>query len=130
MTEEQLVRQYRSQKDLYDQLCHDKSEAELELKRIRAELVDHMIDRNIKATARYEGIGFASLVPDSRPKCPNEFKDDFHDWLRQQGREDIISHNVHWKTLKTFVNECLEMDEELPDYLETNGDMSIRLNKE
>lgn len=129
-----------SEKEMVDQLLQLTNKKELlkeELEYVneqillaKEKLTDHLHQQGADRSRTYEGIGFVSLYADTRPRCPDELKPDFYQWLRDQGRDDLIKENVHWMSLKNFVDETMTAGGDLPDYLELNGQVSVKLYKE
>ena len=63
------------------------------------------------------GVGRVTLTADMHVSVKAEKKDFFHVWLRDNGREDLISESVHPSTLKATVKNMFKNGEEIPEDL-------------
>ena len=93
----------------------EKEEAEAE-----AVLIEYMQEKQIKTTAKYSGLGFATLVePKLYARCAEGAKEKLFGFLKEIGREDLIKPTVHPATLKSFVGEIVQTGEvSIPDFIE------------
>lgn len=64
-----------------------------------------------------DGVGRVSLTADMHVSVKEGQKDAFYDWLRDNGREDLIQPTVNSSTLKATVKNMVKQGEEFPDQL-------------
>lgn len=106
--------------DLFRELKEKKETLEDDLKKLNAEiesveeqLADQMItEENSSFTRKGKTFYlteklFVNSIADKR--------DDLHSWLKKNGFQDLVKETVHPSTLKGFVKEQLEENEELPE---------------
>lgn len=105
-------------------------EARARLDIAEAKLVEFMIDRDIKSTAKYEGIGFASLnTPELFARCNVPDQDKLYDYLDKSGRTDLIKSTVHHKSLSGFVKELLEKGSPVPEFIQYGFKQTLKVYK-
>lgn len=63
---------------------------------------------------KLDGVGRVSLAADMWVSIPAEFKDAFYAWLRQNGREAMITNTVNASSLKAMVKAMIKNGEALP----------------
>lgn len=63
------------------------------------------------------GIGRVSLTADMHVSIKAEQKESFYEWLRDNGRTDLIQENVNASTLKAAVKTMFKNGEEVPEHL-------------
>jgi len=101
-----------------------KEDAEDVLKRINAEF-DFL--RITKVPTKMEddgvdkitisGVGRVSLTADMHVSIKADMKEKFYEWLRDNGRTDLISETVNASTLKAAVKGMYKAGEEVPEDL-------------
>ena len=93
----------------------EKEEAEAE-----AVLLEYMQEKQIKSTAKYSGLGFATLVePKLYARCAEGAREKLFAFLKEIQREDLIKPTVHPATLKSFIGEVIQTGEvQVPDFIE------------
>ncbi len=64
-----------------------------------------------------EGVGRVSLTADMHVSVREGQKEAFYDWLRDNGREDLIQPTVNSSTLKATVKNMVVQGEEYPQEL-------------
>lgn len=84
----------------------------LRITKIPAKMEDEGIDR-INVT----GIGRVSLTADMHVSIKSEMKPQFHEWLRDTGRGDLLQETVNPSTLKAAVKSMYRSGEEIPEGL-------------
>jgi len=62
----------------------------------------------------FDGLGTVSLKTRVMPHVPAAKREDFHDWLRNNGMGEIVTEGVHPKTLAATINERMENGRPLP----------------
>ena len=91
-------------------------------------VVEFLESKTAKATAKYEGIGYAGLVkPRLYANCKNENEEDLFFYLTQIGRGDLIKPKVHPSTLSGFVKELVEGGREPPKFISYYFKTTVRL---
>ena len=84
----------------------------LRITKIPTQMEDEGVDR-ITIT----GIGRVSLTADLHVSVKTDMKAKFYDWLRDNGRSDLISETVNASTLKAAVKGMYKAGEEIPEDL-------------
>jgi len=84
----------------------------LRITKIPTKMEDEGVDR-ISIT----GVGRVSLTADMHVSIKSEQKEAFYDWLRDNGRADLISETVNASTLKAAVKGMYKAGEEIPEDL-------------
>ena len=80
------------------------------------------------ATAKYEGIGYAQIQkPRLYASCKEENMERLFEFLKEQGREDLIKTTVLPQSLSSFTSECIETGAEVPEFVSYYLKPSIRL---
>lgn len=109
------------------ELSRQEEELDLQLKAVSKELEkakyalsESMTQREVKSTARYEGIGWATLEkPELYARCNKEDQDKLFTFLKEVKREDLIVPSVHYTRLKSFVKELLNGAKPVvPDFIQ------------
>ncbi len=62
-----------------------------------------------------EGVGRVSLTADMHVSVKDGQKESFYDWLRDNGRSDLIQPTVNSSTLKATVKDMVRSGEQIPD---------------
>ena len=84
----------------------------LRITKIPATMDDDGVDR-INVT----GVGRVSLTADMHVSVKADQKSAFHDWLRDNGRGDLLQENINPSTLKAAVKGMFKNGEEIPETL-------------
>lgn len=84
----------------------------LRITKIPATMDDDGVDR-INVT----GVGRVSLTADMHVSIKAEQKAAFHEWLRDNGRGDLLQENINPSTLKAAVKGMFKNGEEIPEAL-------------
>jgi len=84
----------------------------LRITKIPTQMEDEGVDR-ITIT----GVGRVSLTADMHVSVKTDMKAKFYDWLRDNGRSDLISETVNASTLKAAVKGMYKAGEEIPNDL-------------
>ena len=82
----------------------------LRITRIPAQMQDEGIERLSVA-----GVGRVSLTADMHVSVKAGEREKFFDWLRDNGRSDLIQENVNASTLKAAVKRMFANGEEVPE---------------
>jgi len=84
----------------------------LRITKVPSKMEDDGVD-NINVT----GIGRVSLTADMYVSVKADKKADFFEWLRDNGRGDLLQENINPSTLKAAVKKMYREGEEVPDEL-------------
>lgn len=84
----------------------------LRITKIPTQMRDDGVDRIAVA-----GVGRVSITGDLHVSIKAEKKEAFYDWLRDNGREDLISETVNASTLKATVKKMFQSGEIVPEDL-------------
>jgi hypothetical protein len=84
----------------------------LRITKIPSKMEDDGID-NINVS----GIGRVSLTSDMYVSVKADKKADFFEWLRDNGRGDLLQENINPSTLKAAVKKMFREGEEVPDQM-------------
>ena len=79
-----------------------------------AKIPARMEDEGIARMA-VNGIGRVSLTSDMHVSIKSDRKEDFYQWLSDNGRGDLIQNNVNPSTLKAAVKKMFQNGEEFPE---------------
>ena len=82
----------------------------LRITKVPSRMEDDNIDR-----ISIPGIGRVSLTADMHVSVKASMREKFYDWLRDNGRGDLIQDVVNPSTLKAAVKRMLQSGEEIPD---------------
>jgi hypothetical protein len=103
----------RNKEELEDSLKAINKEFDfLRITKIPGQMEDEGIDR-----ITVNGVGRVSLTADMHVSVKAEKKAEFFDWLRDNGRADLISETVNASTLKAAVKGMYKAGEEIPEDL-------------
>lgn len=84
----------------------------LRITKIPAKMEEEGIDR-----IAVSGIGRVSLTADLHVSVKADQKEQFFDWLRDNGRGDLLQENINPSTLKATVKNMFRSGEEVPESL-------------
>lgn len=126
--ERELLRNFVVAKDRLSQLKEDLKAAQAEFDAAEKGLLDYLQESEKEATAKYEGIGYATTIkPQVYASCTEENKDTLFEFLKAAGREDLIKTVVNAKSLSGYVKELLEDGKEIPACISYYMKNSIRV---
>jgi hypothetical protein len=128
-TERDLVARLREADKKFDILTDELDKASMEYDKAEAALIELLEANGADATAHYDGLGTAKL---SKPKLYANYKKEnevkVFDFLKKQGRRDLIKTNVNDKSLSTFVaKELIGLGKEVPEFIGYWLKQSIKL---
>jgi len=99
-----------------------KDETETELKKLnkhfdflRITKVPQMMEDEGIRNLNVEGVGRVSLTADMHVSIKDGQKESFYEWLRDNGRSDLIQPNVNPSTLKATVKNMVKEGEVVPE---------------
>jgi hypothetical protein len=115
MTLMELIREMRRV-----QLAKDDTEAELKKLNkhfdfLRITKVPQMMEDEGIRNLNVEGVGRVSLTADMHVSIKDGQKESFYEWLRDNGRADLIQPNVNPSTLKATVKNMVKEGEVVPE---------------
>ena len=127
-TERDLVLQFKCAKEKRDALKEGLKQAQEEYEKIEFGLIEFLESNSAISTAKYEGIGYVQIQkPRLYASCKEENLQDLFDFLKDQGREDLIKTTVAPQSLSTFMSERIEIGEEIPECVSYYLKPSVRL---
>lgn len=118
-----------------DKIEEELSQANLDLEIKKARLVEYLEERNATRTERYSDIlpNLEVSVTLCKPKtvatCPKEFQENLFEFLKTNGREDLIKETVNPQSLASYVNELIEANEAIPEFIDLRFLDQPRINK-
>ena len=128
--EKDLVARFKEAKERRD---HQKKELEQSQKEYEAAeglLIEYLESSSATATATYEGIGYAQLQkPRLYANCRQEDMDKLFSYLKERDRADLIKTVVMPQTLSSFIAECVEGGNAVPEFISYYLKPSLRLYK-
>jgi len=117
-TELQLLQERRKIHDLYKYHDEKAKKAKIELGIIESQIIDQLTDKNATSTAKYEGVGFASIA---KPRLFATYSKDqegkFFEFLKETGNDSLIKPTVHSSSLTSFIGQLLEEGKTIPNYI-------------
>lgn len=129
LTERDLLIQFRDARSKEEALAAELKLATQATDRAETQLIELLTSRNATATAKYDGVGSASLVkPRLYASCRKENEPMLFQFLEEQGRGDLIKQTVNAASLSGFVKERVEAGEAPPDFISYHLKTSLRLN--
>lgn len=84
----------------------------LRITKVPAKMDEDGVDRISVA-----GVGRVSLTADMHVSVKADMKEKFYEWLRDNGRSDLLQETVNPSTLKAAVKGMYKKGEEIPDDL-------------
>lgn len=84
----------------------------LRITKVPAKMEEDGVDRITVA-----GVGRVSLTADMHVSVKADMKEKFYEWLRDNGRGDLLQETVNASTLKAAVKGMYKNGEEIPDTL-------------
>lgn len=124
-TERDMVMDLRLAKERLDAAKEEKAEAQKAFDKVEAELAEHLTTLGAESTASYDGVGYAKMnKPRLYASCLKENEEALKDYLRKQGREDLVRETVAAPALSAYAAELIAEGKEVPPiinyYLKTN----------
>lgn len=113
--EKELLEKFVNAKKRHEELELAEKQAKTELEQAETLLVQSLIDREAKATAKYEGLGFASLAkPRVYASFDKEREEEVFSFVKDQGEGELIKLSIHPQSLNGFVGRVLENGNAIP----------------
>lgn len=127
-TEKDLVLGFKSAKEKRDALKEELKLAQEEYEKTEFVLIEFLESISATSTAKYEGIGYVQIQkPRLYASCREENIKALFDFLKEQGREDLIKTTVLPQSLSSFTSECIENGQEIPECISYYLKPSVRL---
>ncbi len=116
--ERELVVEFKLAKDHLARITSEKTDAEKAFETIKNKLIDYLVKRGQKSSAKYEGIGQVSLnKPTIRAYILKENEEALFEFLRANNYGAVIKPTLHPSTMNAVVSEMLRNGTKLPDYV-------------
>lgn len=118
MTEKQLVENFKEKFEEVNSLDEKLKKAKKQLDAIKFKLLDMFDAAGTERTASYEDVGFVTrMKPRLLASCREENKPALFEFLKEEGRCDMIKQTVHPSSLSSFVGELIENGHEVPEII-------------
>jgi len=104
----------REVKDLVDQLS---TRLNKRFDYLRINLIPAKFDDAGITMIKVDNVGRINLRPDIYASIRTENREDAYQWLKDNGREDLVKENVNAATLKASLKKMIEQGEEFPSHL-------------
>jgi len=127
-TERDLVLQFKCAKEKREALKDELKQAQEEYEKAEFAVIEYLESNSAVSTAKYEGLGYAQIQkPRLYASCKEENLQELFDFLKDQGREDLIKTTVLPQSLSSFTSECIENGDEIPECISYYLKPSLRL---
>lgn len=127
-TEKELLVQFKTAREQRDKIKYLLKQAQEDLDKAEAGLLEFLEENSAVATAKYEGLGYAQIQkPRLYASCRQEYMDSLFDFLKTEQREDLIKTIVMPQSLSSFTKERIEEGLEIPEFINYYLKPSIRL---
>lgn len=114
-TERELVERFVAAETEVEQLKNQLKEANDRLEKANDDLLKLLDDDDKKSSAKYEGLGHVTKVDGAaQASIEKGRQEEVLQFLKENGREDMIKTTVAAPTLSTYVRECLKNNDPLP----------------
>ncbi len=114
-SERDLVESYVNARTKHAQAKEHVQNCRADLDQAEHDLVQLLMDQDKHATAKYDGIGFVSLVsPALYASYRKDNEEILFKYLIESGREDLVRQSVNSKSLSSFVKDQLADGREIP----------------
>jgi len=102
--------------------------AKIRLEYAEDNLTSFMIDSKIKSTAKFEGLGHATMVTPAVvfPAYDKNREEDLFSFVRDQGEGPIIKTNIHHASFKAFVARLIKSATVVPEFITYNLRSKVR----
>lgn len=128
-TERDLVLGLKHARDKKEELTYALKAANAEVNKLENQLIEALQASGATSTAKYDGVGsFTMLKPRVYASFNKEFETEMFEFLRSEGRQDLIKPSIHPKSLSAFVSEKLEKNESLPEFVTHYNAQTLRFN--
>lgn len=129
-TERDLVIKFRDAKRKKADLELQLAEAQKSLDSAELALIELLESGDKKSSAKYEGIGFVTIKkPRLYASCDKEHELELFEFLKSEGRADLIKTAVNSQSLSSFVGERLENGKSVPEFIKQFFKTSLQLTE-
>ena len=126
--ERELVKALKEKREIVASLKAELRQKTEEMNAVEQELLSLLTAEDKEATAKYEGIGWASRVkPRVYANVTEDHKPEFFAWLKQNNLDMLIKPNVPPATISALVKDFLAEGKELPKFINYYLKESIRV---
>jgi chromosome segregation ATPase len=118
MSEERLVacgRKLATLKSTKEDLERSLTAVNNEITQLTQQIIPELMAAMDISRLSIEGLGTLFKRSEVHAYVLAERREEFHQWLRENGHEDLIKETVHPKTLKAFATEQLTDGNPLPE---------------
>ncbi len=116
--EKELLLNFKGAKDAKERLTREKADAEKAFDTAKYLLIEYLVERGQKSTAKYDGIGHVTLEkPEIRARILKENEEALFEFLREKDYGGVIKPSVHHSTLSSVVSEMMKAGVELPEFI-------------
>lgn len=130
LCEKELVARFKEAKERRDHQKKGLEQSQKDYEEAESRLIEYLESNSAVATATYEGLGYAQLQkPRLYASCRQEDMDKLFDYLKTQDRADLIKTVVMPQTLSSFISECVESGNAVPEFVSYYLKPSLRLYK-
>ena len=126
--ERSLIIAYRDAKQKRDELFDALQKATAEEERIEKQLIELLESKDAKSTAKYLGVGYVSLMkPRLYANYLKENEEVVFEFIKNEGRDDLIRPTINKQSLSGFIGECVEGGKEVPQFISYYLKPSVRI---
>ena len=123
-----LVQKFRAAKEKKDALDASLKAAKKEFEKIEAQLIGILEANSAEASGRYDGVGYVRMMkPRLYANCNVGDMDTLFEHLKKVERTDLIKTTVPAPTLSSYVKECIETGQDIPECVSYYLKQSLRL---
>lgn len=125
--ERELILKFKTAKENLARVTSEKSEAEKIFEAVKGDMIDYLVSRGQKSSAKYDGIGQVSLnKPTIRAYVLKENEESLFEFLRANNYGSVIKPTLHPSTMNAVVGEMLRNGIKVPEYVNIDEVRVIR----
>jgi hypothetical protein len=113
-----LAAEYVYLKKAIDALKDETKELNRRFDEIRLRLIPEAMEEQGIKNINLDGIGLVYLTADLYTSVPSDKKEDFYEWLEDNGLRDLVTETVNSSTLKAWCKERIESGKQIPPMVE------------
>jgi len=118
LKERQLLEDFMIAKETLKIATAAKTIAETTVQKTQARLIEHLTDYEKESTAKYDGLGHATLgKPTLYANYLKQKEPEVFQYFRDQKLESIIKETIHKGTLSSYVTSQIEAGLEFPEFI-------------
>lgn len=127
MDERELLVEYIAARDKLDKLKEELTETQKNFDEKENRLVTMLVDKEATSTARYEGVGFATLTkPRLFASYSKEYEQDVFRLIEEEGEKELVKLTVHASSLSGFIGRLIENGKGVPDFIQYYMKQGVR----